>query len=86
MEFIDNQWVCVECTLFIANGDAPDEDWDEEDSGPRLRAIIDGHEAGSWVIGAPDKGDSEIEFSVYDCDCCGSAMAGSRNHAFLRLN
>ena len=64
----DNLWACVDCTMYLANGDIPAER-------PNLPAEIHGqwpHDT-DLVLG-----DNADEFSWRQCDCCGSKLGGSR--------
>ncbi|HYF57063.1 MAG TPA: hypothetical protein VEA41_22625 [Salinarimonas sp.] len=71
----DDLWCCVDCTMYIANGDVPE---DREDL-PDLVAREWGDRAPFIVLT-----DGEEEFSRSGCDCCGSHLAGYR-HEFVVL-
>lgn len=76
------QLVCIDCILFIANGDLPE---DEEDCA-RITFEFDRYAAEGieWRVGAETKkeaDDSCEEFSVAECDCCGSSLGGARHPA-----
>lgn len=73
----DDLYACVDCTLFLANGDLPEDRPDLLDDIGR-----------EWpdpvhMVLTSDE-DTDIEFSSRDCDCCGSRLAGSR-HPFVIL-
>ena len=64
----DDLWACDDCTLYLANGDVPEDR-------PNLPAEIHGqwpHDS-DLVIG-----DESEEFSSQNCDCCGSSLGGAR--------
>lgn len=73
-------FVCVDCAIFIANGDLPC-----DASVERETEIISGVEnelPSRWVIEASEDGDSD-GFMRSSCDCCGSLLAGDRHAASL---
>jgi hypothetical protein len=62
-------WVCVDCTMMIANGDPsgiPDEYLAD------VMAGLDKLSADAFIT------DHRIEFGTMACDCCGSRLAGGR--------
>ena len=64
----DDLWACDDCTLYLANGDIPEER-------PNLADEI----KAQW----PDEsylmiGNETHEFSWQACDCCDSNLGGSR--------
>ena len=73
--------VCIDCIMFIANGDLSGLDNDPDTADERQEAILAGVEreadaGGHWVAG-----DGETVFSRASCDCCDSSLAGSRHGA-----
>jgi len=65
---------CADCLLFVANGDAP-----EDDNGELAAAILanlGADDARNLCCGDTDQDD---EFSWRACDCCGSTLGGSRH-------
>lgn len=89
MRVYHEQYVCVDCVMFIANGDLPE---DEEDA-TRLLFEFDryaqenidwrlgSHEI-TWEDGIEVRVElEEQEFSWSECDCCGSSLGGSRHPA-----
>lgn len=64
----DNQWACEDCTMYLANGDIPEER-------PDLASDI----ATQWPNDSDLVISNEIEeFSWRPCDCCGSRLGGPR--------
>jgi len=63
-------WVCVDCAVWQANGDASGMDVETEG---RVTSV-DGH----WFIG-----DEYDEFSHSRCDACHSPLYGSRHQAWF---
>ncbi len=86
MHVYHEQYVCVDCAMFIANGDLPE---DEEDASCLMLEFdryaqenIEwrlGSSAITWKNGLEIRVDLEdLEFSWSECDCCGSSLGGSR--------
>ena len=71
----DDLWVCIDCTVVIANGD-----WTGIDDPEREAEIEEGLASipGHWVLG-----EGEMDFSWRGCDCCGSPLGGSRHEALV---
>ncbi len=67
--------VCVDCIMYIANGDLPEDRPDFEEECASRWPLASG-----WHINCGDE-EKDEEFSWQDCDCCGSALGGSRHHA-----
>jgi hypothetical protein len=71
----DDRWLCVDCTMFHANGDLPE-------CGERAAEVVGAFEATApnhWVLNdGPEDGGGEIEFSWLPCDCCRSRLGGTR--------
>jgi len=86
MHVYHEQYVCVDCVMFIANGDLPE---DGEDA-TRLLFEFDRYaqENIEWRLGSCEitwEDGIEVrveleeqEFSWSECDCCGSSLGGSR--------
>lgn len=77
IETIDGLWVCVDCAMYIANGEMP-----ADADRAREREIEAGmeQEGYEWTLGT----DVETEcFSWRRCDCCGSGLGGERHSATL---
>lgn len=71
---------CTDCLFFIANGDLPHENTKEQDEKfiARIQKNWPGRKYHLSV------GDRTNEFSVSECDSCGSRLAGER-HEFVVL-
>ena len=89
MHVYHEQYVCVDCVMFIANGDLPE---DEEDASCLLLEFDRyAQENIEWRLGSCKitledgievRVDLEdLDFSKAECDCCGSSLAGSRHPA-----
>lgn len=77
MKVCDGLSVCVDCALFIANGDLPEDE-------ATAAAVIEGVESelpAQWVMACGE--DCEGEFDSAPCDCCGSTLGGDRHPAAL---
>ncbi len=74
MEAYDNLWVCVDCLVFIANGELPEDDGARAAvlAGVEREAVAGGH----WAVTGED---DDREFSWHACACCGSDLGGSRH-------
>lgn len=73
--------VCVDCALYLSNG--------ELDTAADPAAVLVGEsrllgEAQGAQLGA---GDPELteDFGAEPCDCCGSPLAGERKHVVLLI-
>lgn len=69
----DNVMVCMDCAMYIANGDLPDynpDNWSAADLERNWRGY-------NLYVGDTEKDD---EFSWSQCDGCGSRLGGSRFH------
>ena len=64
----DNLWACVDCTMYLANGDIPDDRPDLADY-----IAVQWPDESNLVIG-----NDTDEFRYLPCDCCGSRLGGSR--------
>jgi hypothetical protein len=73
---------CVDCLVYIANGDTPPE-MNEEDTVAWLDGIWRRHPTGHLVPTCEE--DCEGHFSWRPCDCCGSNLGGDR-HPFAVLD
>jgi hypothetical protein len=66
-------WACQDCTILIANGDAP------ADLGPATLAEylerVEKRTAGTIVV----MGDEHDDFSWMPCDVCGGNLGGDRH-------
>ena len=64
----DDLWACDDCTLYLANGDIPEDR-------PTLADEIHAQwlDESNLILGSETE-----EFSWQDCDCCGSSLGGSR--------
>ena len=69
----EDGWVCSDCIMMIANGEAPD-DMTEEEAHDLAQAC-----AGYCIASAEDSGQIENSFSWNRCDCCGSTLGGARH-------
>lgn len=65
---------CIDCLLYVANGETPDADYAID---AVIRAHLGSVDAANLVCG---DGDKENEFSWRACECCGSTLGGSRHH------
>lgn len=75
VSIIHDLWVCVDCGMFIANGDLPE----DEEASAAILAAMERDAPAEWV-----SGDREDEcFSRSSCDCCGSTLGGARMSAAL---
>ena len=83
MRMLDPElWFCVDCTALAVNGDAPEDPAVARRCARGLRELSkDGQSvAANWDS---ESGDGVEEFSRRDCDCCGTALAGSRDRFAL---
>jgi len=77
MTVCDGLSVCVDCAIFIANGELPDDD-------AAAAAVVEGVERelpAQWVMACGE--DCEGGFAWTPCDCCGSTLGGERHPAAL---
>ncbi len=66
--------LCLDCLLFVANGDeSEDSDWSED-------ALEANWPSMEWDI-SPGDSEKDEEFSRSACEGCGSPLGGSRHHA-----
>jgi hypothetical protein len=72
----DNCFVCADCLIWVANGDASG--MDEKTHAHVTNTANDVR--GYWCAGDSDK---EKDFSWSACDRCGCALGGSRHHAVI---
>jgi len=85
MRVVSELMACMDCMLYVANGDIPDDY--SPDSTESLPELIQAH---LGLTSSPQQylvcGDSEHddEFSWRPCECCGSRLGGSR-HALAIL-
>jgi len=66
---------CVDCLMFVANGDEPDTDSDGWC--PERIATHLGTDSGFVCCGDSNR---DMGFSWSRCECCGSSLGGSRHH------
>lgn len=77
-------WCCTDCTVFLANGDLTGVDYGADDRGrnERCNTIQAGAErvAAEGLHWLPNwtEDDGEDEFSVTQCACCRTRLAGRR--------
>jgi len=83
MQVIDDLSVCVDCAMFIANGDLTGLDYafDEKEADERQAAILAGisketKAGGHWVMSGDEN--EESSFSRSACDCCDTSLGGDR--------
>lgn len=71
---------CVDCLMYVANGDLPESD---SDAGVSFEASIVA--TAGVASGLICCGDSELdeEFSWSACECCGSRLGGSRHQLII---
>lgn len=78
----DNLHACVDCVLFIANGDEPEHD-DRDGDVPLAERVDAAWDGWSLTIGWYDDDTKDdlydLGFSWSSCDCCGSRLGGDRN-------
>ena len=74
--------VCVDCIMFIANGDLSGST-DEDAARVLAAAEEEGDRGRSWVAG---DGENDVEFSWRPCPHCGTTLGGSRHEAFYFTN
>jgi hypothetical protein len=67
---------CIDCTHFIANGEAPLFETEAEENA-WLQSFLARNEGIYWGVG-----DSYDDFSSSPCTCCGSTLGGSRHDVF----
>ena len=73
MEYVDIS-ACVDCLLYIANGDLPEHNENLDDDIEKLWPPK------RWYICVGDDDtENNAEFSWAQCDCCGSRLGGSRH-------
>ncbi len=72
----DDAWVCADCLMIIANGDASGMDDETEKRVLAGIAAIDGYLA---CNDDPETGEGTRDFSSNSCDVCGTHLAGSRH-------
>jgi hypothetical protein len=75
---VDEQWVCVDCLMVIANDDATG--IEDDDRAEAVRRAVYGTE-GYWVADSTEE--TDLEFSWSPCDCCGSSLGGSRHRCAI---
>lgn len=84
-EVISDLWVCVDCVVFIANGDLPE----DPKIAKKILAGVEREAPGQWVCDGPHEDDGEGEeddtlvFSRSPCDCCGSCLGGERHRCAI---
>lgn len=78
IQIYSNLFVCVDCAIFIANGDLSDESSPVRDN--EILEGVSGELPFRWVVDST--GDSE-SFMKRPCDCCHSPLAGDRLAASL---
>lgn len=83
MEVYYEGMCCVDCILYIANGDLPD-DSENADFEERIHTNWPGSENHLVPGNSGENGEHVEEFSRSECDCCGSRLAGER-HPFAVL-
>lgn len=78
-KIINNEYVCIDCGMLIANGDYPEDmsDEDFENWLARVEADEKAYPGAYHMMGSPDM---DKDFSTDPCDCCGTTLAGSRMH------
>lgn len=84
-------WVCVDCLMAEANGEAPTdpqegqpEPWAIESATDVTMGLTEDEHSCDYAGGAWERGEcdcEEREFSWSSCDACGSSLGGSR-HAY----
>jgi hypothetical protein len=74
----DPLMACVDCLMFVANGDEPEDE--SIDLGACITAHLDLRPLQHLVCGDSEQDD---EFSWRACECCGSTLGGSRHQLFL---
>ncbi len=85
--FDDDQWICVDCMMLIANGET-DPEMSEQEAKDFISKVDNSLEDGlDWVLNSTEDEDgydtSYDEFSWRRCDCCGSTLGGSRHRATI---
>lgn len=65
---------CVDCLMYVANGDLPEDDNGELQA--RIATMLTPEEQSNLCVGDSDQDD---EFSWRACECCGSPLSGSRH-------
>lgn len=89
----DDLWFCPDCTLYVVNGDFPD-DADESrreeiDDGARSYTCKDGEPIPGYALvwdsthEDEDEGADTIDFTWRSCDCCDEGTGGSRTRFAL---
>jgi hypothetical protein len=76
-EDIVTRMACVDCLMFAANGDTPEDDTIAEVVANAFgRWFYDG-----YVVAAGD-GEHDVTFSTAPCDVCNSTLFGSRHQVY----
>ena len=81
MEISGEYSVCADCFIIEATGDASGLDYyyEPNESKKRLQAIEDGFKRLTADNGHLATGEDLAEFAKSPCECCGTALAGSRH-------
>jgi hypothetical protein len=88
-------WCCVDCLMFLANGEAPEQDTEDwiaafnkrnEGTEITLGMLADGHSSDcpnlaedGSWLGGEECYCEQHDFSWSQCDTCGSTLGGSRD-------
>ena len=81
MEISGEYSVCVECYMLEATGDASELSYHypEREAATRLQEIESGFKRLTADGGHLATGEDLAEFAKSPCECCGTALAGSRH-------
>jgi len=81
MEISGEYSVCADCFIIEATGDASGlgYHYSESEAATRLQAIEDGFKRLTADEGHLATGEDLAEFAKSPCECCGTALAGSRH-------
>lgn len=83
IQVVSNLWVCVDCIMMIANGEAPEDDATEARilEALELEAAAGGHWCCEGLHEGESEGDDTLEFSWAPCELCRSHLGGARHRA-----
>ena len=85
MEISGEYSVCVECYMLEATGDASELSYHypEREAATRLQEIESGFKELTKEGGHLATGENLADFAKSPCECCGTALAGSRHGLFV---
>lgn len=76
VQVIDTLRACVDCLMYVANGELPDDRAGLDDD---IDEYLDLQPGQFLCVGE----DADDEFSWHQCECCGSRLGGSRHEIII---